>query len=264
MRARAAGAEALCVVLLMGLGAALYGLPAVHTTLEPLGVDLRAPRTLHTTFASAWLFLGAVFTTLALPADVAEADHCGGCRRCLEICPTEAFPAPHQLDARRCISYLTIEHKGQIAPKFRRAIGNRIFGCDDCLAVCPWNKFAVVARENRLAARAELLAPRLEELAVLDDRAFRSLFTKSPVKRLGRDRFVRNVLVAIGNSADPALAAAARDRLGDTSPLVRSMAVWALSELSDAVAFEVLAARHAGAETDPAVRAEWEAGRRGT
>ncbi len=222
----------------------------------------------HTNLVSrefgSWLFLGAVFTTLALPADVAEADHCGGCRRCLEICPTEAFPAPHQLDARRCISYLTIEHKGQIAPKFRRAIGNRIFGCDDCLAVCPWNKFAVVARENRLAARAELLAPRLEELAVLDDRAFRSLFTKSPVKRLGRDRFVRNVLVAIGNSADPALAAAARDRLGDTSPLVRSMAVWALSELSDAVAFEVLAARHAGAETDPAVRAEWEAGRRGT
>ncbi len=219
----------------------------------------------HTNLVSrdfgSWLFLGAVFTTLALPADAAETDHCGNCRRCLEVCPTEAFPAPYQLDARRCISYLTIEHKGQIGREFRQPIGNRIFGCDDCLAVCPWNKYAQVANEARLLSRPELVAPRLDELAALDEPAFRRLFTKSPVKRLGRDRFVRNVLVAIGNSGDDRLAGAARDRLGDASPLVRGMAVWALSRLLDAAAFEALGARHAAAETDAEVRAEWEAAR---
>jgi epoxyqueuosine reductase len=216
----------------------------------------------HTNLVSrdfgSWLFLGAVFTTLALDPDAGEADHCGSCRRCLEVCPTDAFPAPYRLDARRCISYLTIEHRGQIPRQFRPLMGNRIFGCDDCLSVCPWNKYAQAAREARLSARPELTAAALHELAALDDAAFRRLFTKSPVKRLGRDRFVRNVLVAIGNSADAALAAAAESRLGDASGLVRGMAVWALSRLLDAEAFGVLKARHHGAEADSDVRAEWD------
>ena len=165
----------------------------------------------HTNLVSrefgSWLFLGAIFTTLELPRDDAEADHCGSCRACLDICPTAAFPAPYKLDARRCISYLTIENKGPIPREFRKAIGNRIYGCDDCLAVCPWNKFAQAGREAKLAARDELRAPDLADLARLDDAAFRALFAKSPVKRIGRDRFIRNVLIAIGNSSDPALAA---------------------------------------------------------
>ena len=164
----------------------------------------------HTNLVSrefgSWLFLGAIFTTLDLPHDDADTDHCGSCRACLDICPTSAFPAPYQLDARRCISYLTIEHKGPIPREFRKAIGNRIYGCDDCLAVCPWNKFAQAGRETKLAARDELRAPPLAELARLDDAAFRAMFTKSPVKRIGRDRFVRNVLIAIGNSGDAELA----------------------------------------------------------
>ena len=164
----------------------------------------------HTNLVSrqfgSWLFLGAIFTTLELPPDAPEQDHCGNCRACLDICPTAAFPAPYRLDARRCISYLTIEHKGAIPRELRSAIGNRIYGCDDCLAVCPWNKFAVAGREMKLAAREELRAPRLADLARLDDAAFRALFTKSPVKRIGRARFIRNVLIAIGNSADPSLA----------------------------------------------------------
>ena len=166
-----------------------------------------------------------------LPRDEAESDHCGSCRACLDICPTAAFPAPYKLDARRCISYLTIENKGPIPREFRKAIGNRIYGCDDCLAVCPWNKFAQAGREAKLAARDELRAPSLAELARLDDAAFRALFTKSPVKRIGRDRFVRNVLIAIGNSGDAALAAEAERLLDDASPLVRGAAVWALSQL---------------------------------
>ncbi|GAB4526841.1 MAG: tRNA epoxyqueuosine(34) reductase QueG [Amphiplicatus sp.] len=206
--------------------------------------------------AGSWLFLGAVFTTLDLPADAPEADHCGRCARCLDICPTKAFPAPYQLDARRCISYLTIEHKGPIPTEFREAVGNRIYGCDDCLAVCPWNKFAKVAREAALAARATLSNPPLAALAALDDAAFRALFRGSPIKRTGRDRFVRNVMIAIGNSDDPALARAAEARLDDASALVRGAAVWALARLIGQTA---LAGIRAGREKDPdpEVEREW-------
>jgi len=217
----------------------------------------------HTNLVSrqfgSWLFLGAIFTTLELPFDVAEADHCGSCRACLDICPTEAFPAPYKLDARRCISYLTIEHKGPIPQEFRKAIGNRIYGCDDCLAVCPWNKFAQAGREAKLAARDALRAPRLADLARLDDAAFRSHFSKSPVKRIGRDRFIRNVLIAIGNSADRDLAASARPLLGDANPLVRGAAVWALSQLLAPDVLDAIAAQALPAETDDSVRVEWTA-----
>ena len=189
----------------------------------------------HTNLVSrefgSWLFLGAILTDLDLPPDEPEADHCGTCRACLDVCPTGAFPAPYRLDARRCVSYLTIEHKGPIPRELRTGIGNRIYGCDDCLAVCPWNKFARSGREAKLAARDDLEAPPLAELARLDDAGFRALFAASPVKRLGRARFLRNVLVAIGNSGDPALAAAAAERLDDKEPLVRGAAVWALAQL---------------------------------
>jgi epoxyqueuosine reductase len=189
----------------------------------------------HTNLVSrqygSWLFLGAIFTTLELPADAATEDSCGSCRACLDICPTAAFPEPYRLDARRCISYLTIEHKGPIPRELRALMGNRIYGCDECLAVCPWNKFAQTGREAKLAARDNLRAPDLTQLSRLDDAQFRALFTKSPVKRTGRDRFLRNVLIAIGNSGDAALAAEARRLLDDASPLVRGAAVWALSRL---------------------------------
>jgi epoxyqueuosine reductase len=216
----------------------------------------------HTNLVSrqigSWLFLGAIFTTLELAPDTAEEDHCGSCRACLDICPTAAFPAPYRLDARRCISYLTIEHKGPIPRELRAAIGNRIYGCDDCLAACPWNKFAQAGHEAKLAARAALKAPRLAELATLDDGAFRKLFAKSPVKRTGRDRFVRNVLIAIGNSGDAALAPAAERLLTDASALVRGAAVWALARL-DRERVPALAATHRDAERDPEVEAEWTA-----
>src|ERR1700722_5217135 len=216
----------------------------------------------HTNLVSrefgSWLFLGAIFTTLDLPRDNAEADHCGSCQACLEICPTAAFPAPYKLDARRCISYLTIESKNPIPREFRKAIGNRIYGCDDCLAVCPWNKFARAGRETKLAARDNLRAPPLAELARLDDNALRSLFTKSPVKRIGRDRFVRNVLIAIGNSNDPALAAGAQRLLHDHSPLVRGAAVWALSQLKGRDEFAALASAAIGTESNVTVRGEWQ------
>ena len=215
----------------------------------------------HTNLVSrqfgSWLFLGSVFTALNIEPDRAESDHCGQCRACLDICPTKAFPAPYQLDARRCISYLTIEHKGHIAGEFRAAIGNRIYGCDDCLAICPWNKFAQVPRETRFHARAELRDPRLADLARLDDAGFREMFRGSPIKRIGRDRFVRNVLIAIGNSADATLATAATPLLADPSPLVRAMAVWALSKLLDSAAFSALKRRCAPDETDGEVLAEW-------
>ena len=215
----------------------------------------------HTNLVSrefgSWLFLGAIFTTLDLPRDNAETDHCGSCQACLDICPTAAFPAPYKLDARRCISYLTIESKGPIPREFRKAIGNRIYGCDDCLAVCPWNKFAQAGRETKLAARDELRAPALADLARLDDAAFRARFTKSPVKRIGRDRFVRNVLIAIGNSNDRSLADEAERLLDDESPLVRGAAVWALSQLLEREAFEARAADAMNAEPDETVRAEW-------
>src|SRR6185436_10764780 len=200
-------------------------------------------------------FLGAIFSASDLPRDAADVDHCGTCNACQEICPTAAFPAPYKLDARRCISYLTIENKGPIPREFRKAIGNRIYGCDDCLAVCPWNKFAQVGRETKLSARAELREPALAELARLDDAAFRALFAKSPVKRIGRDRFIRNVLIAIGNSADAALAADAERLLDDASPLVRGAAVWALRQL-DPQRLVALAEKRAH-ETDESVRAEW-------
>jgi epoxyqueuosine reductase len=207
----------------------------------------------------SWLFLGAIFTTLELPADPPEADHCGQCRACLDVCPTAAFPAPYRLDARRCISYLTIEHKGPIPRELRAPMGNRIFGCDDCLAVCPWNKFARAGRDARLAAREALQAPRLADLARLDDAAFRALFARSPVKRTGRDRFVRNVLIAIGNSGDPALAVVAQERLDDTSPLVRGAAVWALSRLLSRAELAALGGGRRPLERDADVAAEWAA-----
>ncbi|HXM31790.1 MAG TPA: tRNA epoxyqueuosine(34) reductase QueG [Xanthobacteraceae bacterium] len=219
----------------------------------------------HTNLVSrefgSWLFLGAIFTTIELTADEAEFDHCGSCRACLDICPTEAFPAPYKLDARRCISYLTIEHKGAIPRELRAKMGNRIYGCDDCLAVCPWNKFAQAGHEMRLAARAENRAPPLAELARLDDAAFRERFAKSPVKRTGRERFVRNVMIAIGNSGDPSLAPSAEERLDDPSPLVRGAAVWALSRLLEPTSFAKIAAKHRSQEKDDAVIEEWNAAR---
>ena len=215
----------------------------------------------HTNLVSrdfgSWLFLGAILTNLELPPDQPESDHCGQCRACLDACPTGAFPAPYRLDARRCISYLTIEHQGPIPREFRAAIGNRIYGCDDCLAVCPWNKFASVGREAKLAARADLNAPPLAELARLDDASFRSLFAGGPIKRIGRARFVRNVMIAIGNSNDPALAKVAADRLDDDNSLVRGAAVWALARLSSREEFSSFAAERLRRETDVAIIEEW-------
>ena len=213
----------------------------------------------HTNLVSrdfgSWLFLGEIYLSLALEPDAPEEDHCGACHACLDVCPTRAFPAPYRLDARRCISYLTIEHKGHIPEELRAAIGNRIYGCDDCLAVCPWNKFAQTARESRFAARAA--PPLLAELATLDDAAFRARFAGSPIKRTGRDRFLRNVLIAIGNSGEAALAPSAAQRLDDASPVVRAMAIWALKRLVGQPDLAALAAGRAAAEADAAVRAEW-------
>ena len=225
---------------------------------EAAGVGWQGKHTnlVSRTFGS-WLFLGSVFTTLQIEPDSPEEDHCGQCHACLDICPTNAFPAPYQLDARRCISYLTIEHKGHIPREFRAAIGNRIYGCDDCLAVCPWNKFAQVSHEAQFAARDALDRPALSELARLDAAAFRALFKGSPVKRIGRDRFVRNVLIAIGNSGIPSLASEAKRLLADASPLVRGMAVWALSRLLDDAQFVLLSGQRATDEADPEVRREW-------
>ena len=216
----------------------------------------------HTNLVSrrwgSWLFLGEIYLSLDLPPDAAESDHCGECSRCLDVCPTRAFPEPYRLDARRCISYLTIEHKGHIDRELRPLVGNRIYGCDDCLAVCPWNKFAQATREPGFAPRAGLAAPQLATLASLDDPQFRAMFSGSPVKRIGRDRFVRNVLIAIGNSGDRTLAAAAEARLGDPSALVRAMAVWALARLAPAALFSSLCEMHLPGEADIQVRAEWQ------
>ncbi|MFD2184543.1 tRNA epoxyqueuosine(34) reductase QueG [Rhodoplanes azumiensis] len=218
----------------------------------------------HTNLVSrdfgSWLFLGALFTTLPLPPDVPADDHCGTCRACLDACPTDAFVAPSRLDARRCVSYLTIEHKGPIPHELREKLGNRIYGCDDCLAACPWNKFAQAGRDAKLAAREALNAPSLAELAGLDDPAFRELFRKTAIKRTGRDRVVRNVMIAIGNSGDAALVDVAQARLADASPLVRGAAIWALSRLLPGDDFSALAARHRADETDPQVREEWTLG----
>jgi len=215
----------------------------------------------HTNLVSrqfgSWLFLGSIFTTLDLPADPAEPDSCGSCRACLDSCPTSAFPEPYRLDARRCISYLTIEHKGPIPRELRALMGNRIFGCDDCLAVCPWNKFAVQGREAKLAARDALRAPRLAELAQLHDAQFRALFAKTSIKRTGRERFIRNVLIAIGNSGDTSLAGEAEKLLDDASPLVRGAAVWALGRLLPREKFAALAQYKL--DSDDSVQEEWAA-----
>lgn len=216
----------------------------------------------HTNLVSSafgsWLFLGSIFTDMEFAPAEPETDHCGSCQRCLDICPTDAFPAPYRLDARRCISYLTIEHKGHIAEEFRAAMGNRIYGCDDCLAVCPWNKYASTARESAFHARDELKAPHLTDLAGLDDAAFRALFSGSPVKRVGRDRFVRNVLIAIGNSGSQSVPDIVTDLLADGSALVRAMAVWTLGRLAPGTALEHRPS-HLEQERDPAVIAEWDA-----
>ncbi len=213
----------------------------------------------HTNLVSrefgSWLFLGVVLTNLDLAQHEPTGEHCGACRACLDVCPTGAFPAPFQLDARACISYLTIEHKGPIPHKYRAALGNRIYGCDDCLAVCPWNKFAQTAREQALHAREALKAPTLAQLAVLDDTAFRALFSKSPVKRIGRGRFVRNVLYAIGNSGETGLARLAEDLLDDPSEEVRGAAVWALGRL-DRFALD-RAAQGRAPDTVAEVAEEW-------
>jgi len=217
----------------------------------------------HTNLVSrehgSWLFLGAIFTTAELAPDAPEPDRCGSCRRCLDVCPTAAFPAPYVLDARRCLAYLSIEHKGHIPAEFRAAMGNRVFGCDDCLAVCPWNKFAAAARETRFHARAETDNPPLAELLELDDRAFRARFAGTPVKRTGRDRFVRNVLIAAGNSGDASLLPKVEALLDDASPLVRAMAVWAVRRLADDGRGPRLRHRHLARESDAVVRAEWHA-----
>ncbi len=218
----------------------------------------------HTNLVSrefgSWLFLGSIFTTLDLESDDGEIDHCGSCHACLDICPTNAFDAPYRLDARRCISYLTIEYRGHIPRALREKMGNRIYGCDDCLAVCPWNKFAQQAHETKLVARDDLKRPALADLAKLNDPQFRSFFAGSPVKRIGRDAFLRNVLIAIGNSGQTELLASAVTNLTDPSPLVRAMAVWAAARLATPNEFAQLRAMHAGSESDDDVRTEWKGG----
>jgi epoxyqueuosine reductase len=215
----------------------------------------------HTNLVSrelgSWLFLGAIFTTAHLPSDQAESDHCGSCHACIDVCPTKAFPAPYRLDARRCVSYLTIEHRGQIAREFREPMGNRIYGCDDCLAVCPWNKFARTAAEARFHARESSNNPPLAGLLDLDDAAFRARFAGSPIKRTGRNRFIRNVLVAAGNSRDASLGQQVERLLGDASPLVRGMAIWAIRRLADAQRVDRLKHLHLADERDESVRHEW-------
>ena len=215
----------------------------------------------HTNLVSrdfgSWLFLGSIFTDAELAPDAPEVDHCGACRACLDICPTQAFPAPYQLDARRCISYLTIELKGHIPKEFRAKMGNRIYGCDDCLAVCPWNKFARSAREMKLRARADLTAPPLRMLAGLDDAAFRKLFSGSPVKRIGHARFIRNVMTAAGNSGDAGFEDVIAARLGDASPLIRLAAVWAAGRVLAPARLAALAGAHLPRESDVDVRGEW-------
>jgi epoxyqueuosine reductase len=217
----------------------------------------------HTVLVSrefgSWLFLGAILTTAELPTDAPHEESCGSCRRCLDICPTNAFPAPFQLDARKCLAYLNIEHQGPIPHAFRAPMGNRIYGCDDCLAVCPWNKFAKATSEMKLRAREDLQAPALSDLAELDDPGFRALFAGSPVKRLGHARFLRNVMIALGNSGQPELETLAERRLDDPEPLIRGAAIWALRRLADPAKAKALAQRHLANEPDPVVAAEWTA-----
>jgi len=216
----------------------------------------------HTNLVSrefgSWLFLGEIFTTLDLPEAEPEIDHCGSCTKCLSACPTDAFPAPYKLDARKCISYLTIEHDGPIPLEFRKPMGNRIYGCDDCLAVCPWNKFATRTEELAFIPRVELTAPRLADFLDLDDAGFRAFFTGSPIKRIGRAKFLRNVLIAAGNSKAPRLIPRIENLLSDESALIRASAVWALSQLMSAAEFASLKDTHAKIESDPVVLAEWD------
>ncbi len=215
----------------------------------------------HTNLVSrdfgSWLFLGSILTDAVLVADNRESDHCGTCRACLDVCPTDAFPAPYQLDARKCISYLTIEHAGSIPREFRQPMGNRIYGCDDCLAVCPWNKYAKNASEAKLIARDDLEAPSLAELAKLDDAAFRKMFSGSPIKRIGRNRFMRNVLIAIGNSQNPNLLDAVFPHLNDEDPIVRGACVWAISRLEESGHFTDMRESLLKSESDESVREEW-------
>lgn len=215
----------------------------------------------HTNLVSrelgSWLFLGSIFTTAEIPPDEPDRDHCGSCRACLDACPTKAFPSPYRIDARRCISYLTIENKGPIPHELRKAMGNRIYGCDDCLSVCPWNKFAQATSEMKLKARDDLKAPKLADFLVLDDPAFRTLFSGSPVKRIGRDRFLRNVLIAAGNSQDPSLLPQIENLLEDPAPIVRGAAVWAFKQLATMERFKISKKRLASSEEDDTVRAEW-------
>ncbi|GLU29611.1 tRNA epoxyqueuosine(34) reductase QueG [Brucella sp. NBRC 12950] len=215
----------------------------------------------HTNLVSrelgSWLFLGSIFTTAEIPPDEPDRDHCGSCRACLDACPTKAFPSPYRIDAGRCISYLTIENKGPIPHEFRKAMGNRIYGCDDCLSVCPWNKFAQATSEMKLKARDDLKAPKLADFLALDDPAFRTLFSGSPVKRIGRDRFLRNVLIATGNSEDQTLVPQVESLLEDPAPVVRGAAVWALKQLVSTDRFKISQKHLASREEDATVRAEW-------
>ena len=215
----------------------------------------------HTVLVSrqhgSWLFLGAIFTTAELPYDTPSPDHCGSCTRCLTACPTDAFPTPYTLDSRRCIAYLTIEHHGPIPTEFRAPIGNRIFGCDDCLAVCPWNRFATASRDAKLAMREDLVAPKLADLVAFDDASFRQFFAATPVKRTGRERFIRNVLIAIGNSGDQSLIAPIKPLLDEPSPIIRGAAIWALSRLLSDADFDKIRRQYQADETDPIVQAEW-------
>lgn len=215
----------------------------------------------HTNLVSrdfgSWLFLGSILTKAHLEADESETDHCGSCQSCLDICPTKAFPAPYQLDAGKCISYLTIEHDGPIPTEFREAMGNRIYGCDDCLAVCPWNKYAQETSELKLKARDDLAAPNLQEFAQLDDEGFRAKFSGSPIKRIGRNKFLRNVMIAIGNSQDGSLKKAAIGNVKDESTIVRGASVWALSRLEENSTFSEMRIKALASETDETVHDEW-------
>ncbi len=204
-----------------------------------------------------WLFLGAILTTAALAPDAEEVSRCGSCTRCLDICPTKAFPAPYQLDARRCLAYLSIEHKGHIPLEFREPMGNRVFGCDDCLAVCPWNKFASAATEIRFAAQPATDNPPLADLLALDDAAFRQRFAGTPVKRTGRNRIIRNTLIAAGNSGDRSLLRLITPLFEDESPLVRAMAVWSAKRLMREEEFAPFKSRYEAREADPEVAREW-------
>ncbi len=215
----------------------------------------------HTNLVSrekgSWLLLGSIYTELKLPPSKPETDHCGGCHRCMDVCPTDAFPAPYKLDARKCISYLTIEHKGPIPKALRSAMGNRIYGCDDCLAVCPWNKFAQASTEAAFHPREELKLPLLIELATFGDAGFRQYFSGSPIKRIGRDRFTRNVLIALGNSDNPDALPTIETLLADPSPLVRGAAVWAARQLADSAKLDSIRRSFQPQERDPQVLEEW-------